>query len=90
MARREKRAVSQLALAAGVEPTACLLRLPRYAGRAVRRELESGEFAAIALPEVTQERRLTAGAERLRDACRQLMAQEEGVRTRDESPPLIA
>jgi DNA-binding transcriptional LysR family regulator len=64
--------------------------------RAVRRELASGEFAAIAVPAVTlerrfylvwhAERRLTAGAQRLRDACRQLMAQEDAARADAQSP----
>jgi len=55
--------------------------------RAARRELEAGEFATIALEGVTLERRfyivwhaertLTAGAERLRTACHELMQGEE-------------
>lgn len=55
--------------------------------RAARRELESGEFATIALKGVTLERRfyivwhaertLTTGAERLRTACHALMQREE-------------
>ena len=55
--------------------------------RAVRRELESGEFAAITLPGVTLERRfyivwhaerkLTAGAQRLRTACHEWMRSED-------------
>jgi len=68
--------VSQLAAAVRVEPTACRGYL--------------AALVAIAVPEVTLERRLTAGAECLRDACRQLMAQDEGARARDESPAFIA
>jgi DNA-binding transcriptional LysR family regulator len=55
--------------------------------RAVRRELASGEFAEIPVEGVNLERRfymvwhgekrMTAGAERLLNACRQLMQQEE-------------
>lgn len=55
--------------------------------RAARRELESGEFAAITLPGVKLERRfyivwhaertLTSGAERLRDACRAWLQREQ-------------
>lgn len=55
--------------------------------RAVRRELESGEFAAITLQGANLERRfyivwhaerqLSTGAERLRTACHELMKREE-------------
>ncbi len=55
--------------------------------RAAQRELESGEFAVIPLPGISLERhfyliwhkekRLTAGAERLRTVCREWMGREE-------------
>lgn len=57
--------------------------------RAVHRELESGEFATIALHGVILERRfymawhaerhLSTGAERLRTACHELMTREESL-----------